>query len=219
MRFRADVSDVSALLGRWNELQQQQQPSAATPTTPTPTHANARVDVSPALLLLLSGPLTAMSHLGTYCLVVLSPELVRLMMTPDIAETQGEQAYADIPTVLAPKRSALAYDHVLLCVFLFPHSSRLALLSSRLPQSAVFEPGFKCASLLHNEIPLLIFIQSFIKVLKVRRGGMRENMWGGGDANRVEEARQRRSAQLPLALCPRVFLPVLRAARSPPLRR
>lgn len=47
----------------------------------------------------LSAPLQCFSACGPYCLVVLSPATVRLMMTPDVAQTSGEQVYAEMPTV------------------------------------------------------------------------------------------------------------------------
>jgi hypothetical protein len=52
----------------------------------------------------------AFVHCGKYCLVVLTPETLRLMMTPDLAETSGEQAYAEMPMVSTTGRGQLDRD-------------------------------------------------------------------------------------------------------------
>jgi hypothetical protein len=88
------------------------------------------------------------------------------MMTPETSETQGEQAYAEIPTVRrvmrtggdgASKEDKSACSLVVAWVVAGAY---------RGVQDSAFE-NFKIESQSNNEIPFLIFIPSFIKVLKV----------------------------------------------------
>jgi hypothetical protein len=53
------------------------------------------------VLTLLIGPLLAMEAFGPHCLVVLSPIRTRLIMTPELGDTMGEQVYSEFDTVSA----------------------------------------------------------------------------------------------------------------------